>query len=677
MPYERKIVTNEIKSADRLPDYAVDFALIVEMLRENNILEEFCKSFQVERKAGSYQGIDAWLLLTLTFTASNSGGINGISKKTEKYTEKLGALAGRRRIMTQQSFSRFTKAIKHRHMTEDFAYWLLVRASRALEVMNNSFCSVYDTEGKEWRFYDFDGTLVTVRQRALPTFEDMPAPERLKEELVAPGHSGKKRGELQMCRETLQDAGSGVWLACYCSPGNGDKENVAKAAKLIASTMRDMGKDSDRAILRLDGYYRSWKVILACQQEKIFAITRWFSDVLHWLKVHKTLKKSKWQPVIDSGSGPQRYAAEGGIIKDPNKSGAWGRLVVSRYWDDSGKGAGTTIGNWRYEVFITQLPNKGWPAADVVTAYYGRVGQENRFAQEDREVNLDRLFSHSLPGQIFATWTGLFVWNLKTLMGFKMTQSKLTGATQDLQRSSVKQPGPREAGLDKRLLEALELIPWEGILGNKIRKDWKWETGKGLCCPAGNLIPLKRVDRKMSKIYFQAKLGTCGNCDMRSSCSKSTQQAFCREFTFQIDRPLAKEIIALKRQRLPSINPGPSAFYFKDIKTPATWSEPFATESGPFSIAGPFLVPSELRHKAKDFDLLFEVKVTGSNTPPIPRNPFIAKTAARRQRRRLTWAERLNWNAANGSFCISFAGQFPGHFDQLLKVLVGKCEEVV
>lgn len=64
------------------------------------------------------------------------------------------------------------------------------------------------------------------------------------------------------------------------------------------------------------------------------------------------------------------------------------------------------------ELFATSLPADAWPAEDVVALYFGRGAMENRFAQEDREIGIDRTFSDHPPGQEWMSGIGLFLWNL-------------------------------------------------------------------------------------------------------------------------------------------------------------------------------------------------------------------------------------------------------------------------
>ncbi len=82
------------------------------------------------------------------------------------------------------------------------------------------------------------------------------------------------------------------------------------------------------------------------------------------------------------------------------------------------------------------------------------------------------------------------------------------------------------------------------------------------------------------------------------------------------------------------------------------------------------------RHAVSNFDLDFDVYVIGTHQPRPARNPFIAETDARRQRRRLTWDERYEWNAANGDFQVIFAGPTPGYFDRLMEVMTRKGPEI-
>src|SRR5690606_14539864 len=83
-------------------------------------------------------------------------------------------------------------------------------------------------------------------------------------------------------------------------------------------------------------------------------------------------------------------------------------------------GRGVVVEKWQYEVFLTVLAADDWPAPEVVALYHKRSGGENRYAQEDRELGLGRIFSFHSDGQEFATVIGMMVWNLMIANGARL-----------------------------------------------------------------------------------------------------------------------------------------------------------------------------------------------------------------------------------------------------------------
>ena len=98
-------------------------------------------------------------------------------------------------------------------------------------------------------------------------------------------------------------------------------------------------------------------------------------------------------------------------------------MVVTRFRSadpEHKHGAGWLHEGWHYELFATALDGPAWPANDVATLYFGRACLENRFAQENRELGLNRVFSYSLPGQLLATAVGMYVWNRRVCLGAEL-----------------------------------------------------------------------------------------------------------------------------------------------------------------------------------------------------------------------------------------------------------------
>jgi len=148
-------------------------------------------------------------------------------------------------------------------------------------------------------------------------------------------------------------------------------------------------------------------------------------------EVLDTLRNGRWDMVPDSMSGPRRSALDLGTVTirpglDTRKADGTQyepvdvRVVVSRFPQTGKATHGRVIDGWQYEMFVVDPGADAFPAPEAVAMFFGRAGQENRFAQEDREAGLDRIFSYYLPGQEFATSIGLWVWNLRVVRGFEL-----------------------------------------------------------------------------------------------------------------------------------------------------------------------------------------------------------------------------------------------------------------
>ncbi len=543
--------------------------------------------------------------------------------------------------------------------------WLLLDTADCDELLADDTTSTLDSSGQSWWFYDHDGTILGLRRRGLPEYIDLPEPERLIGDSYAiEGYPGRKRAEIQMCRETLQDAGSGLWLGMWCYPGDGLKERaVPEAAQTVANIMDRRAAPTHRGVLRFDGAYGSWSTIDACQTAKVGYLLRWSRyGLLNTKEVVALRAQACWVRVRDSLSGPVRYATDLGYHDSPD--GRYrARVVCSRYRDETGTGVGYSLDGWRYELFFTTLPADQWSADQVVTAYYGRIGQENRFGQEDQEIRLDSIFSVNLPGQALASLIGLFVWNLQTVAGYRLSCEEIP---EDLppQSPRILEVQPEEANPQPKnpLVKLLETsVDWE----NSLPSGWQWEPVHGLQCPAGTQLHVKRV--RDGAIVFRTRYGACLDCPIRSQCTKSTQPRFRKEIQVRALIDIQEEIRAMKRRGLKSATPRPAGRQQSKVSADR-WTPPSDVEVGTMEVAGPFLVPSELRHDfhraAARVEAMVEVHVPLRE--PVLR--LVAFTSAKRQRRRLTWAERDTWNElpAGVTVCCVVNGWRKDDADRLL-----------
>ena len=103
------------------------------------------------------------------------------------------------------------------------------------------------------------------------------------------------------------------------------------------------------------------------------------------------LRAAKWHLVPDSGAGPQRSAADLGILivapgertRRPDGSrydSVELRVVASIFPKTREAKRGRTLDGWQVELFAVDLPADAWPAPKAIAACFGRSAQENRFA---------------------------------------------------------------------------------------------------------------------------------------------------------------------------------------------------------------------------------------------------------------------------------------------------------
>ncbi|MCK6508248.1 hypothetical protein L6R53_33630, partial [Myxococcota bacterium] len=213
-----------------------------------------------------------------------------------------------------------------------------------------------------------------------------------------------------MSRSALQHSGSGLWLDARVSPGNGDGlASLASAVEVAGNLAQALAHPRERVLIRMDGEFGGVPALTLLDEAGQPGLTRLNRlCLLDQPDVRQTIATGTWHKVPDSGSGPVRSALElGTVTLRPGREARRPdgscyepldvRVVISRLPRQGEAEHGRVIDGWQYELFAAlRLPVEAWPAHEVVAAYFGRGAQENRFAQEDRELKLDRIFSYNL-----------------------------------------------------------------------------------------------------------------------------------------------------------------------------------------------------------------------------------------------------------------------------------------
>lgn len=608
MSERRSVVLEEISGSARVPEWASAGVVLIEWLQRRGLWVQLTERLKIQREGG-YAGIDAFVFLIYLFTSGLRLGLKEFSERARKPQRQLAAVGGRERLPTQASMSRMLASVSP-EMLKGFGPWLLREAVDVAAVLNHPSVLTRDAQGAGWHVFDWDPTVTTLRHRALPVFDDMPQARRRSEALAKAGYPGRKRGDVQFSRGTLQHAGSGLWLGIEMGTGNGaHRQALESAVEQVLATCHYAQLAVERALLRMDGAAGNVPAISSCIKAGLHFVTRLAHyQLLDSPDIKRHLNEATWYEVPSSGSGPTRQATDLGRVTLEAASTSVqadgkvfapveARVVVSRFVaSGEGRGAGTVIDGWQYELYGTNLPPAAWPEVEVVAGYYGRCGQENRFSQEDSELGLDRIFSYHLAGQQLTNLIGLFVWNFSICRGMDLTSppdalpmqaasartpveptprlpeaestaaTPTTGAVQnetvvagDAQTTHQpiavvkptaavrlrRQAEPLEASsitdAKHAVNEMLNLVDWQHALRHL--DDWSYVANtQSLLCPARNSVPLARIEHVQGqpiRARFQADSGLCDSCQIRPTCIKSLHPLYRKEVRVSVPPPHA------------------------------------------------------------------------------------------------------------------------------------------
>ena len=643
-------VTYDSPDDSRIPDQLTEGASLLMDLHRRGILAAIGDRLHIRRQGG-YCGLDVWLTLLLYFTASPGQGIRMFWEETLRpHMQQLAALAGRRSLPASASLSRALDAVEPELLRES-STWLLTGAPEVDEVLRHPAVQMVDAQGHGWHGYDLDPTVATLRQRALPVDDDLPAPRRRSEDTGAPGHSGRKRGDIQFRRITVQHSGSGVWVHAHLSPGNGEGiPDFERALDTVLETGERLGQRLDRTLVRMDGEYGNVPWFTACRERSIPFITRLNRPKLYEdPEVLDRLRSATWYSVPDSLSGPRRAAADIGILTVPagqrtrrpdgeRYDPVTIRVVASIFPKDGTAKRGRTIDGWQVELFAVDLPADAWPAPDAVAAYFGRIAQENRFGQEDRELSLDRIISYHLPGQELATLVGLGLWNLRLARGFALETPPHEQPVQTIRHPQADERIPAHWPRDPVIRDLLAKLDWPALLAQ--RPNWQWDEVSGeLRCSDGRELSLTTVRssenaKGRTGIIFRRHIGGCEDCADRPPCLRSERQQTSKHTELSIPTPIAEQL----RQRLVSTRG-------KTVRPKRI--EPVSNSPGPLMASESLFLSARARQA---FAAVFRGATLRIHVErpraadPLPR--LVAVDVADRQRRRLTWDQNVDRYAA-------------------------------
>ena len=238
----------------------------------------------------------------------------------------------------------------------------------------------------------------------------------------------------------------------------------------------------------------------------------------------------------------------------------------------------------------------------------------------------------------------------------RVTREGAVGQAVEDEVTPTKLPGDH-AGTRAEVVEALDALDWGAILSR--HEGWRWSGQQGgVHCPGESLLPLVRVEQLKdgrTRARFQAPNGACASCRNREGCIESEDPKYRKEVRLALPKAEAASVrekwLSFRRSQRQApqngscVNGGQRVRAIWRLKQ-LGWEAPAVVrERSPLAVTGPTLLPGELRRATRSVGEETEVHVGLEIAPSEAPHPALAESAARRQQRRLSWEERLLWNA--------------------------------
>lgn len=715
-------VTWNEKDRSRLPEVVVPGVLLLRRLQERGQLEELSDRARIRRQGG-FAGVDIVVFLLLYFASGSGWSLGKFWQRMEPFRHRVAALAGRSTIPSRSAVSRALSRAETSLVREQ-SRWLLHELPGIDAVLQSPHVLTYDARGVGHHVFDYDPTSTVLRRADLPSGPDLPEPRLRSEHTARPGYPGRKRGEVQFRCGALHHAGSGLWLSAELRQGSEDigGELLSALATLRAFAVR-FGIAMERLVLRSDGAYGHVPAYTACREHQIRFVTR-FTRPNFWedAEVRRRLATAEWMFVPSNRSGPARSAMELGMIVVPPGHDVVRpdgtpyapvrlRIVISRYARAGEAEHGCVIDGWQYEAFAVDLDEEAWPAPEAVALFFGRGGQENRFAQDDREFCTDRILSYHLPGQELALAVAHAVWNLQTVIGFELNplpresprpmprrtevdgRPVPPGMLTDLPRlappEAAAAPSPRtwdeppdpacapsprirvvdrpedpwnQSKLKESVVALLPTLDWDRLLAD--RPGWRWDPeSRTLACPEHQPLRFSTVNGREDghvRLHFRGPASTCDACPSVGRCftQRAPHAPKIINFTLQSEEIFESDPLEpVPPSHAPTVQRGRRARPSNDgLHVLPRDSIPAA---GPHAVHTPLFRASVARQSFRALCHGVHLHVTVRlPEPPSPRPLLLARDPADRQHRRQTWRQRTERNALpeGTELSITFAG---------------------
>jgi hypothetical protein len=182
------------------------------------------------------------------------------------------------------------------------------------------------------------------------------------------------------------------------------------------------------------------------------------------------------------------------------------RVVVATHSAGAAKSrVGVTRSGVVYELFLTNVPQSAFTAADVLALYLHRGAFENALADEDLEQDPDRWCSHAASGQEAWQIMSQWVWNLRLELGHLLAPDpvrtpEFAPALPPAHTEATDSPSPSQG-----YGPAAVALPWKA--GRFSGQDFALQADGTLRCRAGQALVARRSAQRSRR---EPARGLCG-----------------------------------------------------------------------------------------------------------------------------------------------------------------------
>ncbi len=614
------------QSVPSTPSWLGEVAVIAHYLTRLGLLETIGERVRFARPRFGHYDVMDFVAVLIGYALSGEPTLETFYDRLLPFALAFMALFGRQRLPHRSTLSRFLAALDQSTVEALRSLFQKDLVSRPLTEEGSQRAGLWDRSGMQWVVFDVDGTRQAARQRALPHTSDLPAARRRLEKVCAPGHLGRKRGEVVRTRTTILQAHTQQWVGTFSGAGNGDyRGELLRATEVIAAYLTSQHIPRDRGIVRLDGQYGDGAVVADLAGSGLGWITRGKDyALLDRPEVQARLAQPPDQQTMHPETGTSRVLFDcPDVLLTP--TGPRSRVIVATH---PAAATASPIGVTRegvvYELFFTALPQGAFTPADVVDLYLHRGAFETVLADEDKEQEPDRWCSQTPCGQEFWQVISQWMWNLRLELGHRLHPTPMrTTEFAPAQPPSLPAPVP-----DKSPSVTYGPPEWARAarVGSLAGHDFTLQPDGTLRCPAHH--PLYAQERRPERdgtvrVLYAARLSHCRPCPLREHCQGHGTQTSKPRRVSAVFRPIA------------STAPSPGQSPPDPPVHPILWGD-----------------WSRCQTRREWLRLLRTQTVTVTSVPDASRlEPAATSPLTRRQRAhwRLSWAQRLARNARSPS----------------------------